>query len=331
MYDENISIDLNSGGEALEGLKLESTAGRYATIIAAASPIASVIAIHQPRVQIGKKGKGFTVEGATSDFGIYISTTDASRCKIEGNRAMGNNYGFFLRGERIQVRYNIAKDNSGTGIYCFSCARALFRENQAIGNGDGGIHVNSSDRSTVERNMATGNAASGIVTLPSSKFGKVRDNVSELSESEEGFFVWNAEGALIKGNISARNGDGINDNGFTVTQQDFTKSPSINNNLAVGNLYMGIYIVDLFNAGLTGNTIVQNTGGGLWIPAGNTVSTLKANNTYSSGTGCGLNNSIPVTYSKHFFGGGDVGCGQPSNGTLAKRPSPLKVRNAAKL
>ena len=334
VYDENLLIETNSNVEPLEGLKLESTAGRYGTIIRNPNPIFSVITIRQPRVRIGKKGKGFTLEGATNAYGIEILTSNAKGCKIEGNRINNNRHGFFLLGaEKVQVRNNIIRENTGYGLYCASCDKALIRGNQILENGFNGIIIANSYKMIIERNVVSGHDSEGIYHLDTSNSGTIRNNVSELSASEDGFRIGEADGMLIQGNISARNGDGLDDRGFAIFQSDLNKSPSINNNLALGNAYEGIYLVHLSNMKVDANTALQNGTDGIELfPSGTSISSLKSNNTFDNGAGCGITNGsgMLLNYSKHFFGGGDGGCGL-LNGSTATRPSPLKVRVAAGL
>jgi parallel beta-helix repeat protein len=339
IYNENITINLNSGAEPLEGMKLESTAGQYGTIITAAAPAnptTSVINIYQPKVQVGKKGKGFTLTGATGRYGLEIISPADNRCKIEGNRSTGNAYGFILRGEKIQVRNNVANDNTIAGIRCISCDQALVRENRVVDNGGEGIFISDSDRASIERNFASKNDAQGFRFSSDSEFLRVRDNVSELSEFNSGFLLTDSDGALVQGNIAARNGDGASiDPGFYLLQGEFNKSPSIKNNLAVGSMTEGFLMSNLLGAKVDGNTSIQSANEGISIASGTTISSFKTNNTYdndNSGSSCGIRNDSgsPVTYSKHFFGGGDGGCGL-LNGSIATKPSPLKVKNAASL
>ena len=339
IYNENLTIDTNVNGP-LVGLKLESVAGRHGTIIEAAVATDPVISVSQPKVQIGRKGRGFSLEGATSSDGILITTPTASRCKIEGNRSMGNVDGFDLRGEKIQMRFNIAKGNSTLGIYCLSCDQALIRDNRSIDNGSYGLYLAASDKATILRNVASGNAGENIYVASSSEFAKVRDNVAELSTSNDGIFISDADGAVIQGNISSRNGDSVDVFGFWIRQLDFNKSPVIKNNLSVAHNLEGFLLgpfSGLFNAKVEGNTSVQSGNEGIEILVGTSIATLKYNNTIDNDNGgisCGLRNDSgsAITYTKHFFGGGDGECGtSPLNGTIATKPSPLKVRTAAGL
>ncbi|MGI9317097.1 MAG: NosD domain-containing protein, partial [bacterium] len=334
IYNENVNSNMNLGAQSLEGLKLESTAGRYATIINAPNTSASVIRVWQSKVQIGKKGKGFTVTGATGRFGIEIATANASRCKIEGNRATANQYGFFLQGERIQVRNNIAKGNSSSGIQCNLCNQGLIRENHVTDSGIEGLAITNSAQATVERNIASENV--GVAIVIGGDSARVRDNVAELSTAGDGILMADIDGALIQGNIAARSG-GVSP-GFRLVQSNYNNPPQVKSNLAVGNVSDGFRLSGLLNAKVDGNTAVGNTDDGINIISGTTVSSLKTNNTYDNDTAaifsCGIRNDSgnSVTYTKHFFGGGDTVCGAiVPTGTFATKPSPLKVKVAASL
>ena len=83
-YLDNISVDLNNEGEPLSGVKIESVGGRNVTIIDAVQNDLPVFDIRQPNVRLGKKGKGFSVTGATSSSGIEFADTVADRGRVEG-------------------------------------------------------------------------------------------------------------------------------------------------------------------------------------------------------------------------------------------------------
>ena len=146
VYQENVAI-------STEGIQLTSIAGRYGTIIEAASSSSHVLSITTRKVVIGKKGKGFTFTGATGSLQAGISTgNDCDNCKIEGNLATGNYYGFDVDGSKIQVRNNISENNTRDGFVVFglnffSNTFYLLQGNTAQNNGANGFEINSNGTS----------------------------------------------------------------------------------------------------------------------------------------------------------------------------------------
>lgn len=59
LYQENVNI-------ITDGLQMESTGGRYSTIIQASDTSDHVLEINASKISIGKKGKGFTFKGSNT-------------------------------------------------------------------------------------------------------------------------------------------------------------------------------------------------------------------------------------------------------------------------
>ena len=341
-YVQNLLINLNASGQPLDGLKLESMVGRHATILTAATASIPVVDIRQPRVQFGKRGKGFSVEGAASDPGIHVRPGIAPRCKIEGNLVRENQVGIRVESERGQVRYNLVKDNSSTGVYCGNCDRSLIRENLVLDNSGNGINIaNAGDPDSVlsvERNFISGSSSPGIFfSGGTSAVLRAKDNVVELTAISHGITVSGGGGSLLQANIVARNGDGASDPGVFLSQVPSSAPQTVKNNLSVRNFGNGVWFSSANDAKVEGNSSIQNREEGIRFSGSTTFARLRNNTTYDNdngGSSCGLRNDTGtgVIYARHYFSGGDGECGtSPLDGTLAPRPSPLRVNVAKSL
>ncbi len=338
VYEENIVIDTNTNGP-LEGLKLESTAGRYATII---TPVmaGAILRISQSRVNIGKKGKGFTFQG-TDEYpgmrGILMDDPTLSRFKIEGNRSVGNSGGGFdLEGSRFQVRYNILE---GSGIACDYCERSLISDNKIIDAGADGMQLYSAWGSTIQNNVTSGSGTSGIkidnessVNPPNLSY-KISNNVVELNNASGrgGFQLETMSRAIVRGNISMRNMGW----GFALFTQEYGKPALVSNNLSMSNDDGGYRIGYSPSSSISKNSSAENEGPGFWIQESASLK-FGLNNTYGNdgaGSNCGILNDAlsPLTYLKHYFAAGDTECGDLLTGTFATKPSKINVRRAASL
>lgn len=216
-YAGHLTVDTNATAEDLVGLKLESTNGKHATIIQTILANTNTISIHQAKVRIGKKGKGFTIGGADTAgyYGIEV-LAGAERIRIEGNRVMLNDSGMMIRGEKAQVRHNLVEFNNGIGILCDDCDRAMMRQNEIRLNNDHGMQISNSTAFQLMQNVTAWNNGIGSVTEVNGVFYKSRDNVSEFNDSH-GFTMTESAGSLIQGNIALLN----QEQGFSITHGVF--------------------------------------------------------------------------------------------------------------
>ncbi len=330
-YAANLVINTGKNGSPLEGLKLESAAGRYGTVIESVLGGEPVIRIMQRRVQIGKKGKGFTLTGATiGQTAIEIDSTDLDRCKIEGNKVSGNGGGLLLRGAKHQVRHNLIKGNLGSGIRCYDCEDGMIQDNHLVGNGVFGISLwSDSDRLVIHRNVSSRNGSHGIEVTLGATFNRINNNVFE-SNFMNGVNVANVEGSLLQGNIAIDNAG----SGYRVNQDDFFRPAKFKHNLSVGNTTEGVVITDLSNAKVERNTAIQNVAEGFYFDTIFEHPSIKNNNTAGNGNNCGLKNDTgeSLTYKKHFFASGEGVCGldpYDAQSTIANTPSATNI-NVAK-
>jgi hypothetical protein len=365
VYFETLDIDK-------EGLKLESIAGRYGTIIDTSGLNDTAVFITVSKCQFGKKRKGFTIvdDGITpSDFdGIVIDSSTQTGCKIDSNRVVNFDEAIVIKGEKHQVRNNIVSAIGGAGISCDECIKVLIQDNLLINDTDNpdGILLQDADNTMVYRNRMLGfrgttSFSDGIYADVTSESNRLRDNVVERTQND-GVDMRDLVGSELKGNIL--NNIGIN--GFRLVQDEVGKAPKIQDNLAVfvgPNSPLaseGFDLRGLQSARFTGNTVVQSRASGIILhgAADSTFSSFKNNNTTNSGEGsgpgCGITNenSVPMTYGKHFFGdasGSDpdedndghdgdpntTGCstlpGVAATGSSASKPNPFKARRAAGL
>ncbi len=340
-YVENIVI-FGDPSNPLDGIRLESTAGRNGTIIETASDGADIITVYRSRVQIGRKGKGFTLKGnLTGGFGIFVPPgVDAFRLKIEGNRILDNYYGINVRGERSQVRGNIVINNwhesSGYGIACHTCDNALIQDNEVSGNNGSisgrGIYVQNSTRFSVLRNRVSDHDSAGIESTFSSSFGKIKDNF--VAGGYSPMHLSDIDGARVQGNIVSE-GEQF---GVILTQSNHTRPPRITNNLVLDSASLGMYLQGLDGGRVERNTVVDSADTGFYIDS-NIVDgpILNYNNSSLSGNNCGLENrstTLALIHKKHFFSAGDAVCGPgewDAGSTDSSRPSPLRVNRARAL
>ena len=337
-YRENLTIDINIMAEPLEGLKLESASGRYATIIEANNPNVAAISIQQSKVRVGRKGKGFTVMGTTaSSLGeIDIPSNSTSRIIIEGNLVTGGWAGIYARGERTQIKNNIALNNSTYGIGMEEAPKGLVSDNTLIGNWTG-LFVTSTQDVTILRNLALNNTNRGLVSETSSATTgiKVKDNVATLN-SGRGIWFGNVDGGTMQGNISSNNGD----QGVLLGRDAGSPGDTaqIRDNLSVGNVSPGFDVPnDNFSqTRLERNGAISNGAEGFILDGiGVLVDLFRNNNSIANdagGSNCGVYNTtgLPFEATNHFYGAGDVTCGVVS-GTPASKPARVRVTRASKL
>lgn len=347
IYNEHFEIDI-------PGLKMESTGGRYATIIDNDMATSDTIQLSASRIVFGKKGKGFTVIGATTGpvAAIFVNSPDAStpisRIRIEGNRigqarltdaatndGFANRYGILVNsgGERIQIRNNIFQNNALDAIECSNCLRALIRDNRMESNGESGIEImGDSDGSIIERNVVIGNNSNGIVTQIGTSDLRIKNNVSEYNRGGDGFTLINVAGARVESNISGRN----DDKGFDLFQSGDANPLSFKNNLTVGNDNDGVFGFNLENARIESNSAIDNGDDGIDLTSTDELAKLKSNNTYGNGN-CGLEGDSGDEYiaQRHFVrensGGGTCDASFELTNPIPSVPGRLKVNRARSL
>lgn len=341
LYEENIEIDQNSSGQDLPGLKLESTNGLHATVIRNVVANTNTVSIHQPRVRIGKRFKGFTIGGADSAgySGIEVYT-HAIRSRIEGNRLILNDTGMTVRGEKAQLRHNIAEMNNAIGILCIDCDGGTVRQNISRENNDNGFQMTDSQQFSFSSNAATSNIGVGILMFANNDGYKVRDNVMEFNDSH-GMLLAEVDGARVQGNIALLN----HGNGISASQALHNRPPVIEKNVAVFNDDAGMSMGNIVQGKVNRNIAINNTIGMFAIGASSYAS-IDGNNTYGSSDGCGISNATggPLSYSRHYFGspegpddvvdfdGHDALCGAVlPTGTHTSKPNPFRANKASRL
>lgn len=341
LYLESLEIDQNSSGTDLSGLRLESTHGRFATVIRAPAINTYGIAVHQPRVRIGRRNRGFTVQGANSAgfSGIEIFPP-GTRSRIEGNRVTQNHHGITIRAERVHLRRNIAELNAGIGIHCVDCDRGIISQNLSRENGDHGYQLSASERFTFQDNLAAFNSGIGSLVEITSHGYRLRNNVMEFNDSR-GFNLAESDGSLIQNNIALLN----HESGLEITQSSHTTPPVIRGNTAIFNDHSGIVAGNILMGRIDQNTLVDNDTG-LHLIGASSFQSIRGNNTWSSISGCGVMNNTggAVSYDRHYFGhpvgpdnaldgdGHDGLCGAVlATGEHAGKPNPFRAGKASRL
>ena len=349
-YMEFLEIDI-------EGLKLESTAGRWGTIIETTDSDDHVISIGASRVQIGRKGKGFTLQGAIEPAaaGIYLySFSGLDRIRIEGNRITENSYGIYIQNfvlagtvderaayqSKLQIRYNNVVRNTGNyAILCGGCGGSLIADNRIEDNGHGtgfgdALNLAASSKVAIYRNVITHNAWDAFFG-DGSQQARIKDNVVDKS-SAYGLTVSNGDGSVVQSNILAQN----TVYGLALWQTtNNIRALQAKNNLAVANVTNNILIYSEGQAILfDGNTSVDSASNGIDITgAMTTLGRFRSNNAIGSNYGINLPTGVVLKHERQFFennacdlcgtGAGDV---DPTS-TEATKPNPLKVNKARSL
>lgn len=345
MYEENLEINTNHVGLLLDGLKLESTTGRYSTIVHSVDPNLPALTINQPKVQIGKKGKGFTFAGTTGTFDAAILVdvvNPAGKVKIEGNRIgwprkitdlpnddYANYYGIEVTqvGYKIQIRNNIFQNVWVSVIICRTCNQAIIKDNRIESSGEG-LYLISSNKASVLKNLSSSNRFSGLRVAASSTSFLFKDNVVERN-TEHGIRFESAKSANTQGNISAYNSeDGIN-----ISQSSEADATRLKNNLSIGNSDHGFRLFNLENAWIEGNTAMANTLDGIDLLGTAAIRSIKNNNTIANGN-CGLEGDSGITYAttRHYSVGNSLNfCDATYTGAPVSKANPIKVNGARTL
>ena len=300
-YTENIII-LN------DGTKLESVGGRYATIIETADGTGNtdIIVIFADKVQIGKKGKAFSLVGNGVGSGDGVIAYGDNH-KIEDNIVTAVDRGIYFQGEKAQVRNNIVENNNDYGITCFSCSGSNIADN-LVQNNQYGIDISGfTNGVSLTNNIVSGNAGSGIYFSNISHSNKIVANVA-YENGDDGFYVGETDGSTITDNIATNN----DDDGFDLDQDDDeNKSPIVSSNSAISNGDNGFDFSDvLTETKFDKNSAIQNADRGVVVGDALSVgfSSFKNNNTYASGSGTGLDLDGVVDTTKpikHFYGSTD--------------------------
>jgi parallel beta-helix repeat protein len=341
----------------MDGVRLESLAGARVTMLRTPEDFHHVIHAEGDRVRVGRRGKGFTVAGASADLvsGIRV---DGDRVRVEGNITYGNYFGIRITGERPQVRYNEIRNNVYYGLECRHCYRGIIEQNRVVDNLVGIGVAGNAARFQVRRNVVRSNTLTGIEISnnPLHQRYTVKDNVAEHNSG--GIFAGNADGAMFQGNLL-----GINSGeGMQLRQNTFERPARVRNNIAMGGpseTSNGFYLEIVGNLEFQGNSAVQNGGSGLSIGALSTLGSLRGNNFYANGAvapsnDCSISNSsiISPTVVQAFLGspagtpagpdaqtndndGHDTICGPnpydfPGN-AWTSRPRPYRASAAARL
>lgn len=326
------------------GLKLESTGGRFATVIDASASAIPTLHIGVPNVRVGKKGKGFTVRGAdvTTIYPLNAglrAIPAATRLRVEGNQFTANHNGITLLAENALIRGNIIKDNALNGIYCSACDQAVIAENRLFGNYRG-LDILSTDRISILKNHIHDDGFTMRLD-GNTRTAKIQDNVSE-DNGGGGFAVSNFDGLDMRGNIAAILNTSIDNGAGIFIEQQLTspfnnaKHATVKHNLSLGNSQRGFRLMDLVDAKLFNNHAVQNDFDGIYLGTnGAQVSAeLKNNASYENQSNCGLYNATGTSqsYKNHFFSAGEFACnGWSGDGKMPAKPASLNINRARKL
>ncbi len=358
-YRDNLAINFNLSGP-LDGLKLESTAGRWGTMIRGDTDGQPTIRIGRPRVQIGRKGRGFTIAGPLSSYvstaGVATLGDGVERLRIEGNWFVDHEAGIALdsfNGGKHRIAHNLFTDLY-YGVYLAQAEKTVIHDNRfeidvEVDSDDTAPDIaielrEGSDFTSVFRNRIIGGATSnGIRSDNDTEYLRIRDNVVS-GHTSFGYELGDIVGTRVEYNIAS----GVAGDGFYLDQDGFAVDPKVTGNLALGSGHNGFMVVETNDLALTGNTALQNADYGIRL-ASSVVASAKRNATYHNdlaGPGCGLLEiASTITYQQHYFGGAsgpdamvpdgdghDTACGTFGAGsTFASKPAPVSLKRARQL
>ena len=335
IYEENLAINI-------EGLKLESTAGRHGTAIWAALDTLPAVTISVIIVRFGKPGKGFTVHRSTTNtmftLAAGVLAVNADKLKLEGNLAFGNRVGFILSGDRIQIRDNIIEDNDQEGIICNGCPRVNITSNR-IGDNFRALDIIDSPGMRFERNYLSGNSLSMSIDNAGDN-SSILNNVS-YNNVAEGLRIDTGDGVTIKGNIaSVLRDDFAQDNGLNARELPATavgnaKPLRIEHNLFLGFNGHGFSVRDFADASIRNNHALQNQFSGIRLEPDAALLKVNIRNNagYANDSSCSIENVTTVVMQvfNQFIGTGTP-CGPLDyQGGIPPRPATLNINRARRL
>ena len=323
------------------GLKLESTAGRYATTIQQVNFSQHVISIEAPKVQIGKKGKGFTLTGGfTVGFtAIEIDTPDNSPAiKIQGNRIgaprpvdaspdlldRSNYFGINVLngGEKLQLAYNLFHNNV-IPFACSDCDRMLVKHNRFTNNLGTGFSVLSSSSVTFKDNVVSNNSSHGILTSTTEERLQISNSVFEYNGGH-GLDLQFTKDVKLGSIISSRNGS----SGIALNQLSNAGPATVKHFLSLDNDNTGLFLNHTDGSRIENNMALSNATDGIHLGTNAEARTLRNNSTIFN-AGCelrGINDLVRYEYSRHLFvpDANDT-CDGDFSGTESARPGGISI------
>ncbi len=328
----------------IAGLRLESTAGRYATTVEQVNASQHVISITAPKVQFGRKGKGFTVSGGygVSSAAIHIDTPESvPAIRIEGNRiglprpvdaasgtsSRSNYFGVNVvdGGEKLQFSFNLVHNNL-VPFTCSDCDGMLARHNRVTNNLGSGFSISNSSSVTFRDNVISNNANNGILTSMMPTKLRLQNNVLEYN-SIHGLDLQSTGDVSLGSIISSRNSS----SGIALNQSVDASPANVKHFLSLDNANTGLFLNHTDGARIENNMALSNGTDGIHLGSNAEAKSLR-NNTTISNVDCelrGVDDLVRYEYSKHFFvpDSNDT-CDGDFSGSEVNRPAKININRA---
>ncbi len=194
-YNENVNV--------YKQLTIRSTSGNPDnTIVQGAYSWNPVFNVYANYVNID----GFTVKGATSSYGIYLS--GVYNCNISNNIVTNNYYGIFgYSNSYNNFTGNNVNNNSYTGIYLYSSSDNIIKNNN-VANNIYGINSYYGYRNNLIGNNANNNSAAGIYLYSSGENIMKNNNVTNNYYGIN--LEWYSYGNTLSSNFIMDNQNGVN-------------------------------------------------------------------------------------------------------------------------
>ncbi len=258
--------------QAIDGDTLEVNAGTYTenltiqhnlniqamgeAILQASNPNLPIIEI--TNTGSGSTIQGFTIIGATSSVGIYLSS--ANNCNIIDNTISNNFIGIYIQNSYTNtVSINKIENNGWVGI-CMDNANSNYitNDNEITGNVEGIYLVNTANGNIITGNNIHHNFNAGINILNSSSGNNISGNYAISQNGLIGILIRDSNTNSVSGNTIQTNGWA----GMALDNADYNLINGSNN--ISGNLE-GLNITNSIGNTITGNTISGNTNIGISI------------------------------------------------------------------
>lgn len=312
--DVNADGDLDDPGEENSGvsgktivvsknLVLVSRDGAGSTVIRTV-PSHIAIAVEASNVAVGKKGRGFTVRGASSSTGIAVGS-GLSNVTLMGNVVDGHPMALAtIEGSNHQIRNNwwtagllrvaasavLVRDNLfiGGGLALLPGASAVTIDRNQVHRGTGvGIDLDGTGHTVRRNTVSMGLSGAGFRCQNTCSTVVFQDNIARRNNGH-GFEILSGVNHLLKGNLaSGNNSSGFYLNLPVVTTVTLTKNVAAGNG-AAGFTFLGMS--DNMNMPMVSNCAsVGNQGDGIQVAGYLTVEKSSIYGNAGSGFNCGIN------------------------------------------
>jgi parallel beta-helix repeat protein len=228
-------------------------------------------------------GAGYTIQGAGSGTGIYLSGRSNVTIKNTNTKRFGN--GIVLQGSNNNsISRNNITEIYWIGIYSSSLSsNNIFSGNNIAFNGYG-ISLSSSSNNIVSKNTVTNNGLYGITLADDISINNTISENTMTNNNYNIYFVGGFNNTISRNNI-ANNTYGT----FLLSSNNAISENNITNN------GYGIYLVSSSNSSVGGNNVTNNSIGIEFISSSN--NSLGGNNISNNNNGVMLSDSSSTSIS----------------------------------